>query len=177
MTFQRLWRAVLPALAVVAVVAGCDRDIAGSARAARPPHPTTTTTTTTTTVPTTAAAPATAADGTNYAACATRTCEIGVSGPVNIRIGGSAPGMLAISSVSLDAVVFTLTLDDGESADGTLKPGCDATTLGGGGMSGTFGSPGDADCASTPPDAVPGAVTFEMPAASGGVAIIWIAID
>jgi hypothetical protein len=167
-TIQRRRWVALPVLAAVAVVAGCDREVAGTARPASTPRPTTTTTTT--------APPATAADGTNYAACATRTCEIGVSGPVNIRIGGSAPGTLAISSVSADSVVFTLTLDDGQSANGTLKPGCDATTLGGGGMSGTFGSP-DTDCAATPPTAVPGAVTFEMPAASGRVAIIWIAID
>lgn len=172
MVLQRMRWIALPVLAAVAVVAGCDREVAGSARAASTPHPTTTTTTTTTT-----AAPATAADGTNYAACATRTCQIAVSGPVDVRIGGSAPGTLSISSVSGDAVVFTLTLDDGESANGTLKPGCGATTVGGGSMSGSFAAPGDTACATTPPDAVPGAVTFEMPAASGGLAIIWIAID
>jgi hypothetical protein len=44
-------------------------------------------------------------------------------------------------------------------------------------MSGSFAAPGDSQCTTTPPDAVPGAVTFEMAAASGGLAIIWIAID
>lgn len=174
MVLQRMRWLALPALVAAAVVAGCDRDVAGSARAASTPHPTTTTTTT---AATTTAAPATAADGTDYAACATRTCEIAVSGPVDVRIGGSAPGTLSISSVSADAVVFTLTLDDGESANGTLKPGCDATTVGGGSMSGSFAAPGDSECVTTPPDAVPGAVTFEMAAMSGGLAIIWIAID
>jgi hypothetical protein len=167
------WVPVL-GLAIVAVVgAGCDRPVAGSARPASNWHPPTTTTPapTTTTVPT---VPATAADGNDYATCATRTCEVSVSGPVDIRIGGSAPGTLSIKDVTGDAVDFTLSLDDGESADGTLKPGCDATTVGGGGMSGSFGGT-DTNC-SQAPTAVPGSVTFEMPAAANGVAIIWIAI-
>lgn len=171
--FQRMcWIAPL-ALVVVAVVAGCDRPVAGAARPA-PERPSATHTTTS---PPTTTALVTAADGTNYAACATRTCEISVSGPVDITIGGSAPGTLSVTGVHGDAVDFTLTLDDGESANGTLKPGCDETTLGGGSMSGTFGGEDDTSCATQPPSATPGTVTFVMPSAANGVAVIWIAID
>ena len=172
-TFQRLrWVPMLGLAIVAVVVAGCDRPVAGSARPVSNWHPPTTTTA----PPTTTAAPATAADGSDYAACATRTCEVSVSGPVDIRIGGSAPGTLSITAVTGDAVDFTLSLDDGEGANGTLKPGCDVTTVGGGGMSGSFGGEDDQNCSTQPPTAVPGAITFEMPAAANGVAIIWIAI-
>jgi hypothetical protein len=100
-----------------------------------------------------------------------------VSGPVDIRIGGSAPGTFSVKDVNGDSVDFTLRLDDGENADGTLKPGCGAATIGGGGMSGSFGADSGSDCATQPPTPVPGAVTFEMPSAANGVAVIWIAID
>lgn len=171
------WGAVLALLIGTVAVAGCDRTVAGLAEPVPGWHPKPTTTTTpATTPPTTTTAPPTAADGTDYAACATRTCQVSVSGPVDIRFGGSAPGTMSISKVYGDAVDFTLTLDDGESANGTLKPGCDATTVGGGGMSGTFGSPSDADCASQAPSTEPGTVTFEMSSAANSVAIIWIAI-
>jgi hypothetical protein len=167
------WGVVLALAIGTVVVAGCDRTVAGLAEPAPGWHPKPTTTSP---PPPTTTAPATAADGTDYAACATRTCQVSVSGPVDIRFGGSAPGTMSISKVYGDAVDFTLTLDDGESANGTLKPGCDATTVGGGGMSGSFGSPSDTDCASQAPTAVPGTVTFEMPSAANSVAIIWIAI-
>lgn len=167
------WSVALALVIGTVVVAGCDRTVAGLAEPVPGWHPRPTTTVP---PPTTTTAPATAADGTDYAACATRTCQVSVSGPVDIRFGGSAPGTMSISKVYGDAVDFTLTLDDGESANGTLKPGCDATTVGGGGMSGSFGSPSDTECATQAPTATPGTVTFEMSSAANSVAIIWIAI-
>jgi hypothetical protein len=173
MVFGR-WVAVLALVIGTVVVAGCDRTVTGSAEPTPGWHPKPTTTTMT--PPTTTTAPPTAADGADYAACATRTCQVSVSGPVDIHFGGSAPGTMSIAKVYGDAVDFTLTLDDGESANGTLKPGCDAATVGGGGMSGTFGGTQDTDCATQAPTATPGTVTFEMPSAANSVAIIWIAI-
>ena len=169
MMFGR-WGAVLALVIGAVVVAGCDRAVVGRAEPTAGWHPKPAATTVT------APPPPTAADGISYAACATRTCQVSVSGPVDIRFGGSAPGTLSIAKVYGDAVDFTLTLDDGESANGTLKPGCDATTVGGGGMSGTFGGTQDTDCATQAPTATPGTVTFEMPSAANSVAIIWIAI-
>ena len=99
-----------------------------------------------------------------------------MSGPVDIHFGGSAPGTMSITKVYGDAVDFTLALDDGENANGTLKPGCGAMTIGGGGMSGSFGADGDTECATQAPTAVPGAVTLEMSSAANSVAVIWIAI-
>lgn len=156
------------ALAFLAV--GCDRAVMGTARAMpgwRPPAPTTTT----------VAPPTMAADGDTYSACATRTCEVSVSGPVSIRVGGSEPGTFAVTGISGNKVDFTLDFDDGGNASGTLVPGCDVSSIGAGSTSVSSSGPGDTSCYTKAPAAVPGMVTFVMPSVTKGVAIIWIAID
>lgn len=158
------WAAVL---ALAFVMVGCDRPVAGTARAVPDWHPPTTT----------IAPPTMAADGDTYAVCATRTCEVSIDGPVSIRVGGSVPGTFAVTAISGNKVDFTLDLDDGGNASGTLVPGCDVSSIGDGSTSVSSGGRNDTSCYTQAPAAVPGMVTFEMPAVNKGVAIIWIAID
>lgn len=152
-------------------------------RSAAPAPTTTHTTTMTTTTTSTSAAtttttqttPTAAADGVGYAVCASRSCEVTVSGPVDIRVGGSVPGTLSITRVGPDGVDISLALDSGGGGDGTLKPGCSAFSFGaGGGGSGSFGG-ADSDCAQ-PPASQPGSVTLQLPAMTGGTAILRIVI-
>lgn len=156
------------ALVAVLILTSCGNEPTAA------PAPTTsrTTTSTTSAAPTTTTAPATAADGADYASCATRSCEVAVSGPVDIRFGGSVPGALSITGVSPDGVNFDLTLDNGGGGNGTLKPGCSAFSFGGGGGSGSLGGP-NTEC-SQPPPAQPGTVTLQMPAMTNGTAILRI---
>ena len=95
-----------------------------------------------------------------------------VSGPVDIRFGGSVPGTLSITKVSPDGVDINVIMDNGGGGNGTLKPGCSSFAFGTGGGSGSFGGP-DSDCAQPPP-AQPGSVTLQMPAMTGDTAIMRI---
>jgi uncharacterized membrane protein YgcG len=158
-------QAGLAALVAVLTLTSCGNEPTAA------PTPTTSRTTTSTTT-TTTTAPATAADGADYASCATRSCEVAVSAPVDIRFGGSVPGALSITGVSPDGVNFDLTLDNGGGGNGTLKPGCSAFSFGGGGGSGSLGGP-NTEC-TEPPPGQPGTVTLQMPAMTNGTAILRI---
>jgi uncharacterized membrane protein YgcG len=160
-------------MAAGALVAVLTLTSCGSEPSAAPPttasHTTTTTTSTSSAAPT---APTTAADGVDYTVCASRSCEVAVSGAVDIRFGGSVPGTLSITRVAPDEVDINVIMDNGGGGNGTLKPGCSSFSFGAGGGSGSFGGP-DSDCAQPPP-AQPGAVTLQMPAMTSGTAILRI---
>jgi hypothetical protein len=176
--FSCVLRTAVPALAVVPILAGC----ATEHGAAQPPAgiaPSSAATKTTTQPTTTVTAPPTAANGTDYATCASGSCEVAVSGPVDIRFGGAGAGTLSITSVGPGGVDFNLNQDAGESANGTLKPGCGtASFAAAGGMSGTFGSAtsDSTSCLHQWPAAEPDAVTLQMPAVIGNTAILRIVI-
>lgn len=175
-TPQNALRAGLVAAALVAVLASCGDEPSAA------PAPTTSRTTTATTTSTSSVTPTTtsatgpaltaAADGVDYASCASRSCEVAVSGPVDIRFGGSVPGTLSITRVAPDGVDINVILDNGGGGNGTFKPGCSAFSFGGGGGSGSLGGP-NSDCAQPPP-AQPGTVTLQLPAMADGTAIMRI---
>ncbi|GLW65869.1 hypothetical protein Arub01_41130 [Actinomadura rubrobrunea] len=76
--------------------------------------------------PSAAAVPTTsAADGTRIAACADGNCEILVTGPVEIDVGGHG-GLrkLSVVKVAPTGLSFTATADGGGGGTGTLEPGC-----------------------------------------------------
>ena len=157
--------------ALIVVLAGCG----GPAPAAPITSQATTTTSTAPTTTTTKSVLAAAADGVNYAACASRSCEVTVSKPVGIRFGGSAPGTLSITKVAPDGVDIDLTLRKGGGGSGTLKPGCSTFVFGSAGGSGSLAGP-NTDCATKPPSAQPGVVTVQLPAMIDGTAILRIVI-
>jgi hypothetical protein len=75
-----------------------------------------------------------AADGTNYAACADGTCEVAVSGPVQINVASPAV-TLSVTTVNPGTVDFGLTPpDSGISLGATLETHCTATFSNGGGL-------------------------------------------
>ena len=175
-TSQNVLRAGVAAGVLVLTLTGCgvQRTGAPSPTSFNTTTTTTETTETTTTTPT-QTGPTVAADGTNYGVCASRSCEVAITGPVDIRFGGSVPGTLSITKVSPDGVDINLTTDIGGGGSGTLKPGCSAFAFGGsGGGSGSFGAP-DSDC-TQPPAATPGSVTLQMPAMKDGTAILRIVV-
>lgn len=176
-TPQNALRAGLAAGALAAVLTLTSCGTEQSPTAAQTTTATTTSTTSaepaTTTTTATATAPATAADGVNYPVCASRSCEVAVSAPVDIRFGGSVPGTLSITRVAPDEVDINVVLDNGGGGgNGTFKPGCSAFSFGGGGGSGSLGGP-ESDC-TQPPPAQPGTVTLQMPAMTDGTAIMRI---
>jgi uncharacterized membrane protein YgcG len=160
------------ALAAVLTLTSCGTEPSPTASQKTTATTTSTTSATPTTTTTTATAPATAADGVNYPVCAGRSCEVAVSGPVDIRFGGSVPGTLSITRVAPDEVDINVILDNGGGGNGTFKPGCSAFSFGGGGGSGSLGGP-ESDC-TQPPPAQPGTVTLQMPAMTDGTAIMRI---
>jgi hypothetical protein len=149
---------VLAALAT----AGCG-SVPGTAlpAATTTTHTTTTTTTTTTTEPT-----PTAANGTDYAACADGTCEVAVSGPVDIPLGGpTGAGTFAVRAVRADGIDFELTLPHTGSS-GSLGGFCTATfTAGGGGMA-------CSNRPSGPPEPQPGVLAVQLVDATGGTVVL-----
>jgi len=171
---QNIRRAGLVAGALVAslTLAGCGSEPAAGPAPTTRTTATNTTTSSTTPTTTTATAPATAADGVDYPVCATRSCEVAVSGPVDIPFGGSVPGTVSVTNVTQDGVDLVVAMDNGAGGSGTLKPGCSSFAFGGGGGSGSFGGP-DSEC-TQPPAAQPGAVTLQLPAMTGGTAILRI---
>jgi hypothetical protein len=80
---------------------------------------------------------ATAADGTDLAACADGNCEVEVSGPVDIRLTEQRGGVTGLSIVEVGdgGVDFTTTSSGGGSGSGRLEPNCTLTFYEGGGGS------------------------------------------
>ncbi|MEU4765221.1 hypothetical protein AB0H12_18380 [Actinosynnema sp. NPDC023794] len=129
------------------------------------PAPMTATTTTTTTTTTTPPAP-TAADGANYAACADGTCEVALSGPVDIPLGGAAgPGTFAVRAVLADGIEFELTSAIG-GGSGSLKGHCTATFVPGGGGMSCSNKP------SPPPEPRAGVLAVQMVGVVDGTAVV-----
>ncbi|MET0133159.1 MAG: hypothetical protein ABW215_06150 [Kibdelosporangium sp.] len=137
---MRTWGHVLLAGLLVTAATGCNAET-GTALPAQ-------TTTTTTTASATAAlpsatAPAMATDGVNYAACGDGNCEVVVSGPAEIPVGGSlGAGTLSVTAVNADGIDFKLALGAGSSS-GSLKGNCMLTFVRGGGGSSCSSKPMD----------------------------------
>jgi hypothetical protein len=127
--------------------------------------PAATTTAAVTTTTTTPPAP-TAADGADYAACADGTCEVAVSGPVDIPLGGSVgPGTFAVRAVLADGVEFELTSAIG-GGSGSLKGHCTATFVPGGGGMSCSSKP------SAPPEPRAGVLAVQMVGVTDGTAVL-----
>ncbi len=110
-------------------------------------------------------APQTAADGSDYAACADGTCEVRVSGPVDIPLTGQG-GLhrFSVASVTADGIGFAT--DSGGT--GTLTPGCVLTLYeNGSGSSCSSGAP-------QKPKPVDGVLALQIADLRGGTAILRI---
>src|SRR5687767_3987024 len=116
----RAWQLMCALLVAMVLGGGCapSRDQAAppateSAPASTKPSPT----------PSPSASPLQAADGSNYEACADGVCEVAVSRPVTLRLGGpaGAGSTLVIREVLDDGLDIDLTLAGGGGGDGTLK--------------------------------------------------------
>ncbi|ONI90912.1 hypothetical protein ALI22I_10785 [Saccharothrix sp. ALI-22-I] len=119
-------------------------------------------TTTTTTPP----PPPTATDGTDYAACADGTCEVAVSGPVDIALGGSAgPGTFSVRTMHADGIDFEVTLAQ-SGGSGTLKGHCTLSFVPGGGGSSCSTKP------SPPPAPRAGVLAVQMVGVTDGTAVL-----
>ncbi|MEV5826023.1 hypothetical protein AB0L25_10640 [Spirillospora sp. NPDC052242] len=90
------------------------------------------------------AAPATAADGTSVAACADGNCEILVTGPVEIAVGGHGTiAAVSVTEVRPSGLSFTTVTEGGGESSGDLQGGCTLTfhEFGGGSMCVSGGAP------------------------------------
>lgn len=143
-------------------VAGCGAE-SGSGSAASP-HPTPTATKTASPAPT-------AADGTRYSACKDGNCEVAVSKPVKIRLGGRiGSGTLSVTKVLSDGVKIDLTLPGG-GGEGSIKGHCTSTfhiQSAGGGLSCPVRPSG-------PPEPQAGDFAIQLVAVTGGTAILRLA--
>ena len=159
-------------LLAVLLAAGCGSPVAGSATAPSAPASTTASSepavTTTTQPPPPPPPPPTAADGSNYQACRSGSCEVLIPGPVRIAVDG---GTLSVTKVSAEeGVEFSLKLSGG-SWSGTLKGTCGGIFrfYRGGGSSvigcGASGVP-------EPPTAEPGALTMQLAGFADGGAVL-----
>ncbi|HET6711447.1 hypothetical protein [Amycolatopsis sp.] len=101
-------KAVLASAGVLGLVAGCDD---GAQPGVAAPAPSS--------AP--SSAPAAAADGSDYSACADGTCEVRVSGPVDIPLTGQG-GLRRISVAAVTANGIDFTTDGGGT--GNLTRGC-----------------------------------------------------
>lgn len=114
--------------------------------------------------PTTSAPPspqptASASDGTRYSACADGTCEVAVSGPVDIPVDG---GTFTVKKVHReDGVKYEVSMATGATGSGTMKGACGSvfTFYAGGGVS--VVSCG-ASTKPTPPAPEPGALKLQL---------------
>ncbi|MGH3379835.1 MAG: hypothetical protein ACRDP6_34405 [Actinoallomurus sp.] len=154
--------AALAALAAP-TAAGCGTDSGPTATTATPrPVPTATKTT---------PAPPKAADGTRYSACKDGNCEVAVSKPVKIRLGGRiGSGTLSIKKVLSDGVKIYLTLPGG-GGDGSIKGHCTSTfhiASAGGGLSCPVKPAG-------PPKPDAGDFAIQLVAVTGKTAILRLA--
>lgn len=137
-------------VAVLGLVAGCG----GGEQTARAPVST----------PPSSAAPApTAADGGDYAACADGTCEVLVTGPVDIPLTGQGDlHRISVTAVTADGIDFAT---DG-GGTGNLTPGCVATFYQNG--SGSRCSSG----APEKPQPVDGVLAVQVVDLRGGTAVL-----
>lgn len=139
----------VPVVAVVLVLAaGCT---GGEEPAGTPPS-------------TTAAPPAlTAADGSNFAACADGTCEVLVTGPADIPLTGQG-GLQGISVAAVTAQGIDFKLNGG--GEGSLSPGCIVTLYeNGSGSSCSSGEP-------RKPDPVDGVLALQLTEVRDGKAVL-----
>ncbi|MFB9830631.1 hypothetical protein [Actinoallomurus acaciae] len=113
----------------------------------------------------------TAADGTRYSACEDGDCEVAVSKPVKIRLGGRVgPGVLSVKKVLPDGVKIDLTLPGG-GGKGSIKGHCTSTfhvQSAGGGLSCPVKPSG-------PPEPQAGDFAIQLVAVTGGTAILRLA--
>lgn len=101
----------------------------------------------------------TASDGTRYSACADGTCEVAVSRPVDIAVGG---GTLSVKGVKPgNELMFEIATADGATGSGTLK-GCGTVLSFSPGGSGVTSTICDAGGIPEPPDPEPGALLIQM---------------
>ncbi|MGP4015799.1 hypothetical protein [Saccharopolyspora sp. 5N708] len=164
---RRSWQAGCALFAAV-LAAGCGTAQEGAPVTTTAP-PVDTIAPSTTTSTTTAPPPVTAADGTNYGACADGTCEISLSQPIDIQLSG---GSLSVTSVNPDGIDIDLSLDGGGGGNGTLKGTCGAIFrfyIGGGG-GGQFCNPDGS--VQPPPEPEPGSVALQLVGLSDGAAVL-----
>ncbi|MCE6996028.1 hypothetical protein LZG04_14620 [Saccharothrix sp. S26] len=141
-------------LVAALAAAGC-----GTVPGTAVPAPTTTTTTTT-------APPPTAADGADYAACADGTCEVALTGPVDIAVGSSTgPGTFKVLAVREDGIEFDVDLPH-SGGHGTLKGYCTLTFTPGGGGSRCSNQP------LPPPQPQTGVLAVQLVGVTGGTAVV-----
>lgn len=158
---------VAGALLAALAATGCDT-VSGTAV----PAPGTATATPATTTPATATPitttppPPTAADGTDYAACADGTCEVALAGPVDIAVGGSAgPGTLRVLAVREDGIEFEVDLPR-SGGRGTLAGHCTLTFMPGGGGSRCSNQP------SPPPAPQAGVLAVQLVGVNDSAAVV-----
>jgi hypothetical protein len=142
---------------------------------AEPSGPTPTTPSPTATTP--SPSPVSAADGTNYKACADGTCEVTVSRPITLRLGGraGAGSTLVVRKVLSNGLDIDLSLTGGGGGSGTLlfKDSCGTIARfsssgsgGGSSMCNADGSP------LPPPQPQAGMVALQVPGKTSGGAIV-----
>ncbi|WP_020668149.1 hypothetical protein [Amycolatopsis nigrescens] len=124
---SRQAKAMLTMLGAALALAGCGSGGSdGADDAAAPDVPA---------APPSSAAPV-AADGTDFTACTDGNCEVLVSAPADIPVGGHGGGITKLSVVTLDAAGLSFkTETDGGGGSGELKGGCVLTFYSGGGGS------------------------------------------
>jgi hypothetical protein len=165
MITRDLWRPGLVASVLLATLAtaGCGGETGPTANTASP-RPTTT-------VAKTPPPPPTAADGTRYSACKDGDCEVAVSKPVKIRLGGRiGSGSLAVKKVLSDGVKIDLTLPGG-GGNGSIKGHCTSTfhiATAGGSLSCPVKP-------ASPPKPDAGDFAIQLVAVTGGTAILRLA--
>ncbi|MEV4753582.1 hypothetical protein AB0J86_00465 [Micromonospora sp. NPDC049559] len=179
----RAWRLSCVFLAATVLAGGCGSSRENPGPAASPtatvgatPGSVEPTPTPSPTVPP-APSPVTAADGTNHRACADGTCEVAVSRPGTIRLGGRAGSgsTLVVREVLDDGLDFDLTLARGGGGSGTLKFKDSCGTIvrfdrSGGGGSGSFCN---ADGSVLPaPEPQAGVVALQVPGKTSDGAIV-----
>jgi hypothetical protein len=145
------WGIVFGPVVVLGLVAGCG----DGEQPAGPPS----------SIPSPSAAPApVAVDGRDYAACADGTCEVLVSGPVDIPLTGQG-GLrrISVSAVTADGIDFTT---DGGGGTGNLTPGCVTTFYENG--SGSRCSSGEPE----KPEPVDGVLAVQLADLRGGTVVL-----
>ncbi|MGC7096857.1 hypothetical protein ACPZ19_19470 [Amycolatopsis lurida] len=107
----------------------------------------------------------TAADGRDYATCADGTCEVLVSGPVEIALGGTAGiSKLVVQAVEGDGIRFE-TQGEGTSS-GSLSTNCISTFYENGGGSSCSTAPREA------PAPTDGVVAMQLASVRDGTAVL-----
>lgn len=114
------------------------------------------------------ARPVEAADGTNLEACVDGNCEVELSGPATIPLGGQAGGLeaLDVDRLSDSGIEFTTTTAAGSSSTGELTRGCTLTFYEGGG--GSMCSSGEA----LRPERQTGILAMQLTAVTDGKVVL-----